>query len=97
VNGVLLHDEIRSLVAQLAPADVIEAEHRREALAWLDSTHDIFRRIAPHTPSKFDRFRAVGADHGSSAKIQATPAHHAKPEADNGNVVHTDRPVRSRR
>jgi 8-oxo-dGTP diphosphatase len=51
VNSVLLHDEVRSLVAQLVPVDVIEAEHRREALAWLDSTQDIFRRIAPRTPS----------------------------------------------
>lgn len=46
-----LHDEVRSLVAKLTPADVVEAEHRREALAWLDSTQDIFRRIAPRTPS----------------------------------------------
>jgi 8-oxo-dGTP diphosphatase len=51
VNGVLLHGEVRSLVAQLVPADVIEAEHQREALAWLDSTQDIFRRVAPRTPS----------------------------------------------
>jgi 8-oxo-dGTP pyrophosphatase MutT (NUDIX family) len=50
-NRGLLHDEIRSLVAQLVPADVIEAEHCRQALAWLDSTDDIFRRIAPRTPS----------------------------------------------
>jgi 8-oxo-dGTP diphosphatase len=51
MNGDLLHDEIRSLVAELVPADVIEAEHCRDALAWLDSTDDIFRRIAPRTPS----------------------------------------------
>lgn len=51
MNGVLLHDEIRSLVAELVPADVIEAEHCRDALAWLDSTDDIFRRIAARTPS----------------------------------------------
>jgi 8-oxo-dGTP diphosphatase len=46
-----VHDEIRSLVAQIVPADAIEAEHCRQALAWLDSTDDIFRRIAPRTPS----------------------------------------------
>jgi 8-oxo-dGTP diphosphatase len=51
MNGVRLHDEIRSLVAHLVPTDAIEAEHCREALAWLDSTDDIFRRIAPRTPS----------------------------------------------
>ena len=51
MNGDLLHDEIRSLIARLVPADALEAEHCREALAWLDSTDDIFRRIAPRTPS----------------------------------------------
>jgi 8-oxo-dGTP diphosphatase len=51
VNGGLLHDEIRSLVARLVPADALEAEHCREAVAWLDRTGDIFRRAAPRTPS----------------------------------------------
>lgn len=51
MSSVWLHDEIRSLVAQLVPADVIEAEHCRDALAWLDGTNDIFRRLAPRTPS----------------------------------------------
>ena len=46
-----LHDEIRSLAAKIVPADAIEDEHSRQALAWLDSTDDIFRRIAPRTPS----------------------------------------------
>lgn len=47
----LLHEEIRRLIAQVAPADVTEDEHRRQALAWLDSTGDIFRRTKPRTPS----------------------------------------------
>jgi 8-oxo-dGTP diphosphatase len=47
----LLHEEIRRLVARVAPADVTEDEHRRQALAWLDSTGDIFRRTKPRTPS----------------------------------------------
>jgi 8-oxo-dGTP diphosphatase len=48
---VLLREEIRELIAQLMPADAMEDEHRRQALAWLDSTSDIFRRIKPRTPS----------------------------------------------
>lgn len=32
------------------PADEIEEHHRRQTLAWLDSTGDIFRRIKPGTP-----------------------------------------------
>ena len=45
------HEEIRRLVAQLVPFDAAEEEHRGEALAWLDSTSDIFRRVKPRTPS----------------------------------------------
>jgi 8-oxo-dGTP diphosphatase len=51
VSGLSLHDEIRGLIAQVVPADAVEDEHRREALAWLDRTGDIFRRAAPRTPS----------------------------------------------
>jgi 8-oxo-dGTP diphosphatase len=51
MSGILLHEEIRRLVAQVAPLDTVEDEHRRQALTWLDSTSDIFRRIKPRTPS----------------------------------------------
>lgn len=51
MSGVLLHEQIRGLVAQVAPADAQEDEHRARALAWLDSTSDIFRRVKPRTPS----------------------------------------------
>jgi 8-oxo-dGTP diphosphatase len=50
-SGAFLHAEIRKLVAQVTPADAVEHEHRHQALAWLDSTPDIFRRIKPRTPS----------------------------------------------
>jgi len=45
-----LHSEIRRLVADVVPVDAVEKEHRCQALAWLDSTGDIFRRIRPCTP-----------------------------------------------
>ncbi len=45
-----LHEEIRGVVARLAPADEVEGQHRRQVLAWLDSTRDIFRRVKPATP-----------------------------------------------
>jgi 8-oxo-dGTP pyrophosphatase MutT (NUDIX family) len=50
MSGPSLHAEIRGLVAQVAPVDAVEEEHRRQVLAWLDSTGDIFRRISPGTP-----------------------------------------------
>jgi len=51
MSEVLLRGKIRALVAQLVPVDMVEDEHRRQALAWLDSTGDVFRRIKPRTPS----------------------------------------------
>jgi 8-oxo-dGTP diphosphatase len=50
MSGLSLHEEIRGLIAQVAPVDAVEEEHRRQVLAWLDSTGDIFRRISPGTP-----------------------------------------------
>jgi 8-oxo-dGTP diphosphatase len=51
LSGVLLRAGIRKLVASVVPADAAEQEHRRQVLAWLDSTSDIFRRVKPRTPS----------------------------------------------
>jgi 8-oxo-dGTP pyrophosphatase MutT (NUDIX family) len=51
MSGVLLHEQIRRLVAQVVPADAAEGEHRRQALGWLDGTSDIFRRVKPRTPA----------------------------------------------
>lgn len=39
-------DRIRDQVAAIAPWDALESEHRRTALAWLESTDDVFRRVS---------------------------------------------------
>lgn len=49
-SALRLHGEIRGLVASLVPVDGTEEEHQCQALAWLDSTGDIFRRVTPRTP-----------------------------------------------
>ena len=41
---------VRRLVDDLPVLDGIEAEHRDRAIAWLNSTADIFRRAKPATP-----------------------------------------------
>jgi 8-oxo-dGTP diphosphatase len=50
MSGPSLHAEIRRLIAQVVPVDAVEEEHRRQVLAWLDSTGDIFHRLGPSTP-----------------------------------------------
>jgi 8-oxo-dGTP diphosphatase len=40
----------RALVAGIVPADALERDHQATALAWLDSTPDIYRRAKPATP-----------------------------------------------
>lgn len=39
------------LVEELAPTDALGATDREQALAWLRSTDDVFRRARPRTPS----------------------------------------------
>ncbi|MVU75969.1 NUDIX domain-containing protein [Nocardia sp. ET3-3] len=43
---------IADLVAAVEPWDDLEHLHRTRTLAWLSTTDDIFRRIAPATPSR---------------------------------------------
>jgi 8-oxo-dGTP diphosphatase len=45
-------DAVRMLVSGIVPADETERAHRRDALAWLGSTRDIYRRAKPATPPK---------------------------------------------
>jgi 8-oxo-dGTP pyrophosphatase MutT (NUDIX family) len=44
-------DEIYRLIGGIRPFDDLEARHRRQSLAWLRATQDVFRRINPGTPS----------------------------------------------
>lgn len=39
-------------VAAIIAADEVEREHQCDALAWMDSTGDIYRRAKPATPPK---------------------------------------------
>lgn len=43
---------IAALVRDLEPFDELETEYRADALGWLHSTVDVFRRVPPKTPSK---------------------------------------------
>ena len=43
---------VHAIVTDLAPGDALEAEHRREALRWLESTDDVFRRVRPAAPPR---------------------------------------------
>jgi 8-oxo-dGTP diphosphatase len=44
--------DVAALVSEIAPLDQLEGEHRADALAWLASTSDVFRRTTPTTPPK---------------------------------------------
>jgi 8-oxo-dGTP diphosphatase len=68
-GSLSLHEEIRRLIAQVVPADAVEEEHRRQALAWMDSTGDIFRRIKPRTPSPHLVSYFLLADHQQDAVL----------------------------
>jgi 8-oxo-dGTP diphosphatase len=38
------------LVSRIRPWDPTEAEHRADALTWLETTNDVFRRAKPAMP-----------------------------------------------
>jgi hypothetical protein len=44
--------DVHDLIAAPHPADDLEAAHRAEALPWLASTADVYRRIKPATPPR---------------------------------------------
>ena len=43
---------VHELVSDIEAVDLAESEHRADALAWLASTDDVFRRVKPSTPGK---------------------------------------------
>ncbi|MEP7024715.1 MAG: NUDIX domain-containing protein [Actinomycetota bacterium] len=43
-------DAVRDLISAIITVDGLEASHQATALAWLDSTPDIYRRARPATP-----------------------------------------------
>ncbi|WP_433663337.1 NUDIX hydrolase [Nocardia sp. CA-128927] len=43
---------VAEIVGGIAPFDALEQEHIDEALAWLASTDDVFRRVKPATPPR---------------------------------------------
>ena len=54
MNTVIhLHrQQIRSEIASIHPMDALEAQHRSDALAWVDSGIELIRQAKPATPPK---------------------------------------------
>lgn len=47
-----MRDVVRQMVSAIPPGDTLEADHRRNVLAWIDSGDEIFRLVKPATPPK---------------------------------------------
>ena len=47
-----MHSSIRSEIESIVPLDLIEEEHRADALAWVDSGAQLFRLEKPALPPK---------------------------------------------
>jgi ADP-ribose pyrophosphatase YjhB (NUDIX family) len=43
---------VHQLVGSIEPTDGLELQHRNQALAWLETTDDVFRRAKPATPDQ---------------------------------------------
>jgi 8-oxo-dGTP diphosphatase len=53
---------VREQAAAITAADDVERKHQRGALAWLDSSRDVYRRAKPATPPKHPVSYAVLVD-----------------------------------
>jgi 8-oxo-dGTP diphosphatase len=62
---------VADLVSSVAPLDAVEARHRVEALAWLRSTDDVFRREKPATPPRHLVSYVVPTDPADGAVLLA--------------------------
>jgi 8-oxo-dGTP diphosphatase len=45
-------EPLSTLIGAISPVDALEAEHRSDALDWLRSGAEIYRRVKPATPPK---------------------------------------------
>lgn len=43
---------VRDLIAHITAFDDVERRHQADAVSWLESTDDVFRRVKPATPAK---------------------------------------------
>ena len=50
--AALHRQHIRAEIASIAPMDPLEAQHRADALAWVDSGAELIRQVKPATPPK---------------------------------------------
>ncbi len=61
----LQRQHIRSEIEFVAPLDALEAQHRADALAWVDSGVELIRPVKPATPPKHlvSYFAVVDGEH----------------------------------
>ena len=82
---------VHRLISAIPPGDELEARHRTDTLAWLESTDDVFRRVKPATPPRHLVSYVVPADPGDGATLLVAhrnaglwlpPGGHVEPDED---------------
>jgi 8-oxo-dGTP diphosphatase len=81
-----MREAIRSELESIEPLDALEFEHRREALAWVDSGAPLFRTAKPATPPRHlvsyfavvDGESILLVDH-KNAQLWLPPGGHVEP------------------
>jgi len=87
--------QIRDEIESIAPIDVVEAEHRADALAWVDSGAPLFRREKPAVPPKHlvsyfavvDRHGMLLVEHIAAGRWLPTGGHVEEGEHPRATVV----------
>jgi len=80
---------VHDLVSGIEPGDALEMDHRADALSWLETTDDVFRRVKPATPVKHlvSYVVLIDPDDGSTllvdhlnARLWIPPGGHVDPD-----------------
>jgi 8-oxo-dGTP diphosphatase len=89
-------DDAHRLVERIRPFDEVERQHRDDALRWLESTDDVFRRAKPATPDRHLVSYVILADRANgstllvdhiNAGLWLPPGGHVEPDKHPGETA----------
>jgi ADP-ribose pyrophosphatase YjhB (NUDIX family) len=91
--------KVHQLVVGIRPLDELESKHRTQALRWLESTDDVFRRAKPSTPTPHlvSYVALVDPSDGScllvdhiNAQLWLPPGGHVEPDEHPADTAHRE-------
>lgn len=90
---------VHQLMSEIRPLDELEAKHQTQAIRWLESTDDVFRRTKPATPTPHLVSYVVVVDPSDqssllvdhiNAQLWLPPGGHVEPDEHPADTAHRE-------